>query len=265
MAEIVAGRVALVPQGEWNESKEYKKLDVVRYSDNSYICTKDNANKAPNKIGDNEYWQLMALSKGGGGTQSFPRIDVYFDFFTEAGYNYGRLMKIHNYEYYVENGYKLVVMRRGRYKIADQNRSDEDGEEYWKINRYGYKATVINKETDKIFDNEGFSEQGWKIFFLTVNEDGFVCFEDGTLLEGGNIVHRTYDDSQGVYGISSPRGAVLPTDEQNCASYRYGIAFIDAAKYREWCDKLTEKDCVSNISSFRVFVRGGNGEAYMRK
>ncbi len=51
----IAGRVAIVPKGNWNNETVYKKLDAVSYAYNLYIAKKESINIEPT---DTEYWML---------------------------------------------------------------------------------------------------------------------------------------------------------------------------------------------------------------
>ena len=51
----IAGRVAIVPKGNWNNETIYKKLDAVSYAYNLYIAKKESINIEPT---DTEYWML---------------------------------------------------------------------------------------------------------------------------------------------------------------------------------------------------------------
>lgn len=51
-----AGRVAIVPKGDYSSSTAYKRLDLVRYNDKAYVAKKANTGIAPTNT---EYWMLM--------------------------------------------------------------------------------------------------------------------------------------------------------------------------------------------------------------
>lgn len=56
--EINAGRVAMVPKGEWSASTAYVRLDVVQYNGSSYVCKQDGTGQNPSTA--TTYWQLLA-------------------------------------------------------------------------------------------------------------------------------------------------------------------------------------------------------------
>ena len=56
--EINAGRVAMVPKGEWSASTAYVRLDVVSYHGSSYVCKQDGTGQTPDTA--TNYWQLLA-------------------------------------------------------------------------------------------------------------------------------------------------------------------------------------------------------------
>lgn len=251
MAEILAGRVALVPQGEWNRQKEYKRLDVVWYNNNSYICCKDNVGNTPGA--NNGYWQLLAKS----GDIPFPTIQLEIGFCTDTTFDTEHI-KLHNYQYYIDNGYKLTVFRKGRYKIEDANRYDKlgEGSVYAKYRYYGWKATVINETPNVEFPRNFKQNLGWSIKFLTVNNDGIVCFENGNPLTAGHIVHYRNGN------ICSPRGGLKGGTATN-PFQKYGLAFVDLTNYIPNVTRLWEKSCVSNIAQFRGFLNGDG--AYLKR
>lgn len=259
MADIVAGRVALAPKGEWESSVQYQKLDIVSFNNGSYICRKDNIGKEPIG-GHNEYWQLMTQSSD----ESKPRIDVEIGFWENGKLNKNNL-KIHNWEYYVENGYMLAILKKGRYKIADEDAAIRNGEEessYHKINYYGWKMTVTNAYGEP-FPDDTITETNWVMNFCNPDVNGVVCFDEtGERVESDNIVHKKYYEDSESYGIASPRGKMSNGDS---AVQVYGVAFVDTTKYRQWCDAIKDKDCVSNIASFRIFVNKKTGKSYFRK
>lgn len=56
--EINAGRVAMVPKGEWSASTAYVRLDVVSYHGSSYVCKQDGTGQTPDTA--TNYWQLLS-------------------------------------------------------------------------------------------------------------------------------------------------------------------------------------------------------------
>ena len=57
---VKAGRVAIVPKGEFTEGLQYTRLDLVTYQASAYIAKKDNASILPT---DPDYWmRVMDLS-----------------------------------------------------------------------------------------------------------------------------------------------------------------------------------------------------------
>lgn len=55
----IAGRVAIVPKGEWDSSISYEKLDVVSYNNALYMAKKPSVGQVP---ADGEYWMLCVQS-----------------------------------------------------------------------------------------------------------------------------------------------------------------------------------------------------------
>lgn len=59
MATVInAGRVAMVPKGEWSASTAYVRLDVVSYHGSSYVCKQDGTGQTPDTA--TNYWQLLS-------------------------------------------------------------------------------------------------------------------------------------------------------------------------------------------------------------
>lgn len=57
MANVILGKVALTPVGEWDITNNYEKLDVVTHEGSSYISTTSILSNTPM---NNEDWQLLA-------------------------------------------------------------------------------------------------------------------------------------------------------------------------------------------------------------
>ena len=57
----IAGRVAPIPKGEWNSSKEYSKLDIVSHNNKTFIAKKLSTGQEP--IEDNQYWMVIVNTK----------------------------------------------------------------------------------------------------------------------------------------------------------------------------------------------------------
>ena len=55
---INAGRVAMVPKGEWDATTAYTRLDVVLYNGSSWVAIQDSTGQAP--ASGSTYWQLLA-------------------------------------------------------------------------------------------------------------------------------------------------------------------------------------------------------------
>lgn len=60
---VKAGRVAIVPKGEFAEGLQYTRLDLVTYQDNAYIAKKDNADVLPT---DTDCWMHVMDFSGVG-------------------------------------------------------------------------------------------------------------------------------------------------------------------------------------------------------
>ena len=59
MATVInAGRVAMVPKGEWASATAYTRLDVVLYNGSSWVAIADSTGQVPSE--DSTYWQLLA-------------------------------------------------------------------------------------------------------------------------------------------------------------------------------------------------------------
>ena len=58
-----AGRVAIVPKGDWNAAAEYKRLDAVAYNNTLYIAKK--AVPAGTLPTDTEYWMKCVVGSAG--------------------------------------------------------------------------------------------------------------------------------------------------------------------------------------------------------
>lgn len=56
---VKAGRVAIVPKGEFILSTQYTRLDMVTYNGMAYVAKKDNASILPT---NEEYWMLLVTS-----------------------------------------------------------------------------------------------------------------------------------------------------------------------------------------------------------
>lgn len=52
----IAGRVAMIPKGDYDATVTYQILDIVRYNDASYVAKKSSTGMLPT---DTEYWMLM--------------------------------------------------------------------------------------------------------------------------------------------------------------------------------------------------------------
>jgi len=60
MATIInAGRVAMVPKGEWASATAYTRLDVVLYNGSSWVAIADSTGQVPAE--GSAYWQLLSL------------------------------------------------------------------------------------------------------------------------------------------------------------------------------------------------------------
>ena len=60
----VAGRVAIVPKGEWSANATYKRLDAVTYNNTLYFAKKDVP--AGTVTSNTEYWSKSIVGGAGG-------------------------------------------------------------------------------------------------------------------------------------------------------------------------------------------------------
>ena len=62
MASVNLGRIGFVNQGQFDDTKEYKLLDIVKYNDNIYSCIQatgsDGNPVKPDDTNGSDYWQL---------------------------------------------------------------------------------------------------------------------------------------------------------------------------------------------------------------
>lgn len=56
-----AGRVLIIPKGEYDSTATYNMLDVVYDQNGSFICKKTSTGNAPDAEQDTEYWQRLAI------------------------------------------------------------------------------------------------------------------------------------------------------------------------------------------------------------
>ena len=74
-----AGRVLLLPKGDYNASTTYSPLDYVRYNHNTYVCKQSTTGNLPTNT---TYWQLLAEGIEGPQGPEGPQID-----FKNAGFH----------------------------------------------------------------------------------------------------------------------------------------------------------------------------------
>ena len=55
----IAGRVLIMPKGDWNPTTDYNMLDLVRHNNASWISKRANKGVEPSEA-NNEDWQIMA-------------------------------------------------------------------------------------------------------------------------------------------------------------------------------------------------------------
>lgn len=53
-----AGRILIMPKGDWNAETEYEMLDLVKYNGTSWLAKKDVTGIEPT-VENSEYWQNM--------------------------------------------------------------------------------------------------------------------------------------------------------------------------------------------------------------
>ena len=77
-----AGRVLMIPKGDYDATETYTMLDVVSYQGKSYVAKQTTTGNAPT---DTTYWQLMVDGNGHtikDSTTTFPnRANLVFDGF----------------------------------------------------------------------------------------------------------------------------------------------------------------------------------------
>ena len=54
-----AGRVLILPKGEYNPATTYNMLDMVRYQNGTFVCKQTSTGNAPSFDADTDYWQLL--------------------------------------------------------------------------------------------------------------------------------------------------------------------------------------------------------------
>lgn len=56
MANLIAGRVAFVPKGEYDNATQYEFLDYVYYNNSSYVAKTTTTGNLPTNT---DYWQII--------------------------------------------------------------------------------------------------------------------------------------------------------------------------------------------------------------
>lgn len=54
-----AGRILIIPKGDWNANTDYDMLDLVRHNNASWISKRANKNVEPSEANSDD-WQVMA-------------------------------------------------------------------------------------------------------------------------------------------------------------------------------------------------------------
>lgn len=75
MAKTILGKVGMTPKGNYSNTTNYVRLDVVTVNGSSYVCLKDCVGK---DVTDTEYWQLIA-EKGDKGDKPKNGVDYNTD------------------------------------------------------------------------------------------------------------------------------------------------------------------------------------------
>lgn len=69
-----AGRILIMPKGDYNADTEYERLDLVYHNGTSWIAKKTSKGIEPSNA-NSEYWQMMfgfdGMAKANGGTTQF--------------------------------------------------------------------------------------------------------------------------------------------------------------------------------------------------
>lgn len=53
---VSAGRILIIPRGDWDNQEEYKMLDLVRHGRTIYLAKKTSTNIEPGTDNNEEYW-----------------------------------------------------------------------------------------------------------------------------------------------------------------------------------------------------------------
>ena len=67
-----AGRVLIIPKGEYNASTQYSMLDLVEYNGCGYVAKQATKGNLPT---NDTYWQQMGTTGGGGDPSTYMLID----------------------------------------------------------------------------------------------------------------------------------------------------------------------------------------------
>ena len=60
---LSAGRVLILPKGEYDSTETYNLLDLVYYQRGSFLCKKTTTGNAPDLTQDTEYWMKIVSSQ----------------------------------------------------------------------------------------------------------------------------------------------------------------------------------------------------------
>lgn len=216
---VSAGRVLILPKGNYDATTTYEFLDAVYYSGSTYICKQQTTGHAPT---DTTYWQLMAQ-----GTQSAQIAGNYYGTCDTASATANKVVTVPASENFVLQIGDIVGVRFTNTNTANNPTLN--------VNNSGAKPIYYNDDAvhtnylwaggeadrDTVFMYDG-TNWVWIAHDVDLNTDALADLTDTAISSPTNGQALVYDSQTGKWKNATPANSLSDLSDTTISSVANG-------------------------------------------
>lgn len=243
---VSAGRVLMLPKGNYDATTTYEFLDAVYYSGSTYICKQQTTGHAPT---DTTYWQLMAQ-----GTQSAQIAGNYYGTCDTASATANKVVTVPASENFVLQIGDIVGVRFTNTNTANNPTLN--------VNNSGAKPIYYNDDAvhtnylwaggeadrDTVFMYDG-TNWVWIAHDVDLNTDALADLTDTAISSPTNGQALVYNSQTGKWENATPANSLSDLSDTTISS----VANKDILQYNsqsaKWENKALYKKLTATLTA----------------
>lgn len=243
---VSAGRVLILPKGNYDAIKTYQFLDAVYYSGSTYICKQQTTGHAPT---DTTYWQLMAQ-----GTQSAQIAGNYYGTCDTASATANKVVTVPASENFVLQIGDIVGVRFTNTNTANNPTLN--------VNNSGAKPIYYNDDAvhtsnlwaggeagrDTVFMYDG-TNWVWIAHDVDLNTDALADLTDTAISNPTNGQALVYNSQTGKWKNATPANSLSDLSDTTISSVANNNILQYNSTSSKWENKALYKKLTATLTA----------------